>query len=411
MSESFKLSCVWFTYFVGVGIYFPYFSLYLSENAGLDGTQLGLVLAVWPLVGILAQPLWGQLADRSGARTPMLALLCCGSALGFLILGRAEGLGQMLLGSALAAGFGTAILPLLFSVSLAMLRDHGPDAFGRTRVWGTISFFLAVVAFPPVLRLYQDWRGTAALAGGASHPELGIMFPAIAGCTLATACAALWLGRTGAVALRAGRREWRQLLTHPPLRRLVLFTFLAYLFLQGPMALFPVWVTARGGSIDTVSQMWVVMLVLEVPLVAYAGAGIRRLGARGLLQVGVICAGVRWLFCGLLDDLGLLFAVQALHAVVVTGLMLGAPLYLDEIVPERLRSTGQGLLAVAGVGIGGIASSLIAGWLLHQFGANAPYVIGGAGALVVGLATPWLLPVPSRLVVEPRARPIPLDQP
>lgn len=405
MGDAAKLSIVWFTYFVAVGIYFPYFSLYLRENVGLSGTELGIVLAVWPLVGMLAQPLWGHLADRTGARTPVLVLLCCGSAAGFFFLGRAEGFAGLLAGSILAAGFGTAILPLLFSISLAALRDAGTNAFGRTRVWGTISFLIAVVSLPALLDRYERWRGLVASAEGPSHPGLGLMFPLIAAFTLATALSALLLRRTGALSVRAERRDWRQLIGHPPLVRLAVFSLLAYTFVQGPMALFPVWVHSRGGSIDTVSQMWVLMLLVEIPLVAFAGSGLRRLGARGLLQIGVATAGVRWLVCALATDSTLIFAIQATHAIVVAGLMLGAPLYLESIVPEKLRSTGQAMLAVASVGIGGIVSNLVAGRLLEVYGPDAPYLFGGIGALLLGLCTRRLLPQPTRLVLrEPPGR-------
>ena len=45
-----------------------------------------------------------------------------------------------------------------------------------------------------------------------------------------------------------------------------------------------------------------------------------------------------------------------------------------------------------GLGLGGIASNTASGWILDHFGANAPYLIGGVGALVVGLAIHWILP-------------------
>ena len=58
-----------------LGIFFPYFSLYLKENAGLSGIQLGWILAIIPLVSIAAQPFWGQVADRTGARSHIVAFL------------------------------------------------------------------------------------------------------------------------------------------------------------------------------------------------------------------------------------------------------------------------------------------------------------------------------------------------
>ena len=44
----------------------------------------------------------------------------------------------------------------------------------------------------------------------------------------------------------------------------------------------------------------------------------------------------------------------------VAGLLLGGPLYLDAVVPARLRSTGQALLSMVGVAAGGIASNAAA---------------------------------------------------
>jgi predicted MFS family arabinose efflux permease len=45
-----SISLVWFFSLGGLGIFFPYFSMYLHENAGLSGTELGAVLAVLPAV-------------------------------------------------------------------------------------------------------------------------------------------------------------------------------------------------------------------------------------------------------------------------------------------------------------------------------------------------------------------------
>jgi MFS family permease len=54
------LSIYWFLYFTGLGIFYPFYSLYLRDNAGLSGTQVGIVMATLPLVGMVAQPLWGR---------------------------------------------------------------------------------------------------------------------------------------------------------------------------------------------------------------------------------------------------------------------------------------------------------------------------------------------------------------
>ncbi len=396
MRRGVPLSLFWFFYLGGLGIFFPYYSLYLRENAGLTGTQVGVVLATLPLVGMVAQPLWGQVADRTGARSTILSLLAFGAAVGLAALAAVRGFPAFVLTTAALATCSTAVVPMSVSVSLAALRDQGPHAFGLVRVWGTLGFLLFVVGFPWALNHLQRMWGLSAEPGGPSEPGLHIMFLVSSALALAAALVGPLLPRGGGVALRASRGDWPILFRQEGVVRLLLFALIGYLCLQGPMGLFPVYVRAHGGDMDTVGRMWIVMLMVEIPLVALSGAGLERVGARGLLAIGVLAGGVRWTICGLTDDIRIVYLAQSLHGVVVTGLILGGPLYLEAIVPERLRSTGQALLAMAGIGLGGIVSNTAAGWLLEHVGTDAPYLAGGMGAIALGCLVRWILPVPAR---------------
>ncbi len=384
-------------YMGALGMFFPFYGLYLRENAGLSGTQLGWVLAMMPLVGLVAQPFWGQVADRTGARGRILTFLSLGAAFGYLVLGAANGFLTILAAATVLAVFTTAVMPITMSVSLAVLRDAGPHAYGFVRVWGTIGFFLLVVSFPWILDRYQEARGLVSEPGGPSEPGLGIMFIVTAALVFVAALISFRLPREGAISLRAARGDWKELLRNPAFVRFLLFALAAYFFLQGPMWLFPILIRDRGGDIDTIRDMWILMLAVEVPLVLSTGSGLKRLGARGLLALGVLASGVRWILCGVIDDLSLLYPVQALHGVTVVGLLVGGPLYLDAVTPERLRSTAQALLSMAGMGIAGIASNMGTGWLLEYVGSSSPYIIGGIGSLVLGLFTWGILISPEKV--------------
>jgi PPP family 3-phenylpropionic acid transporter len=391
------MGATWFFCLAGLGVFFPFYSLYLHENAGLDATQVGVVYAVLPLVGLFAQPLWGQVADRTGSRSRILALLAAGTAIGYVALFYCKGFVPLLFGTALLACFSTALIPACVAVTLALTKDAGRHAFGMTRTWGTLGFLALVVLFPPVLHFTQSLRGLVVSEGGPSEPGLEIMFVGAGLMVLICALIARRLPQTGALAVRASPGDWRRLLRHGPFVRLLAFALLAYLFLQGPMILLPIFVRAHGGSLDAVSWMWIPMLLVEIPVIALLGETIARIGARGLLATGVIAGGLRWLVCGLSSDLSWIFVVQILHGITVAGLILGAPLYVDAVVPARLRSTGQGMLAMIGVSLGGISSNLSAGWLFENFGPDAPYFAGGIGAIILGCAIPLLIPPATRV--------------
>jgi PPP family 3-phenylpropionic acid transporter len=391
------MALVWFFCLGGLGIWFPLYTLYLHENAGLSGAEVGWVMAIIPLVGMTSQPFWGQMADRTGSRTRVLSVLAIGAGAGYLGLGAADGFGQLLMATAFLAFFSTALIPNCVAVTLALAHHAGPRAFGYSRVWGTFGFLLLVVGFPFVLDFWEARQDLAPLRSDAlSEPGLGIMFPMTALVIATGGLAALALPRGGAVSVRAERGDWRQLARHSPYLRVVLFTMLGYLCLQGPQIFFPVFVRSHGGDVDTIARMWLPMLALEIPLVAFSGATIERFGARALLGVGAFAGGLRWLVCGLAPDLAWVWPVQLLHGVVVAGLVIGGPLYVEQCVPQQLRSTGQTTLTMLGFGLGGIISNLLTGWLVDAHGAAAPFVVGGIGGLALGLAVPLLLPPPHK---------------
>jgi MFS transporter, PPP family, 3-phenylpropionic acid transporter len=59
--------------YLGVGVYFPYLALYLLHRE-MSGAELGILLAVVPLVSIIAQPVWCFIGDVYNIRRALLSL-------------------------------------------------------------------------------------------------------------------------------------------------------------------------------------------------------------------------------------------------------------------------------------------------------------------------------------------------
>jgi MFS family permease len=76
----------------------------------------------------------------------------------------------------------------------------------------------------------------------------------------------------------------------------------------------------------------------------------------------------------------------------VMSLQVGAPLLVEALVPERLRASSQAGLNMVGSSVGGVASSMLAGLLLDSAGIDVVMLLGGGAGLLLGIATPWILP-------------------
>ncbi len=392
------LAGFWFLYMGGLGLVFPYQSLYFHENAALEGAQLGLVLAMRPLMGMLFQPVFGQIADRSGNRAGVLAWIALGGGVGYALVPFAGSFASLLAAVAVASLFSTTVLPMATSVTMAAIGRDATRSFGPIRVFGTVGFLVLVVAFPFVLDLVQQARGLETTPGGPTEPGLELIFWMAGGFSVLAGLCIVRMKPRGEMSLRASRGDLRMLLRHGPFLRLLVFASLAYFLLHAPINLFPILVTERGGSLDTVSKLWIPMIALEIPLIVYSGATLERFGARGLLAIGVAADGLRWVLSVLAPELWMLYGLQMLHGVVVAGLVVGVQLYVEVVVPERLRSTGQTVVGMIGVSLASVLSAGAGGLLMEHVGPMSPFLWGGLGAIGLAALTPVLLPRPSRPV-------------
>ncbi len=387
-----QLSAYWFFVMGALGVFFPYFTLFLKENIGLSGSQVGIVFATVPFVGIFAQPFWGQIADRTGSRTRLLALLALCTVLGYAVLIFPKTFFGMMAAAALLAVFATSLIPMGISVSMAILSGKGVPNFGGVRVWGSVGYLLAVVGTPLLLSFLQDMGGWQRIPGGPSEPGLEYIF-LFAALLIAGASIVAWrLPKKGSVSVRAARNDYRILLRHGPSLRVLAFVFGVFFFIHGPMVVFPIFIRSLGGSMASVSYMWLCMIVLEIPLVASTHKIYKKIGPRWMLGIAAFAAGLRWTVCAFTSNLSVVYPVQLFHGLVIAGLLVAAPLYVEGLVPARLRSTGQGLLTMVGPITAGILSTSLCGFLLEYFGPNAPYMFGGFGGLAMCCIAPLLLP-------------------
>ena len=173
-----------------LGIHFPFFSLYLRENAGLSGWQVGVLLAVPPLVAVAAQPSWGVLADRTGSRARVLFVLALGSAAGYAGLALGTSFASLLVLTSILACFSTPLAPTAVAVTFAIAPNVDVRAFGFYRAWGTVGYGVVVVGFPFLLDWLDGARGAPTAPGAPSEPALGAMFPATAALMLVAAAIA-----------------------------------------------------------------------------------------------------------------------------------------------------------------------------------------------------------------------------
>ena len=136
---------------IGFGVTLPVLPFYTErfalrrESTGWMGSvavQVGLLTAVYPLLQLLAAPLWGRLSDRVGRRRLLLVGIA-GAAASYVLFGLATSLTMLYVARAVGGLLSSAIFP----AAAAYVADSTTDAErSRGMAWlGTASSLGAVL--------------------------------------------------------------------------------------------------------------------------------------------------------------------------------------------------------------------------------------------------------------------------
>jgi DHA1 family multidrug resistance protein-like MFS transporter len=94
---------------LGFGMVLPIMPFYV-ESMGASASELGLLVAISPLIQLVASPLWGSVSDRRG-RKPVLAAGLLGYGLSMLFFGLATELWMLFAARGLGALLSAATMP------------------------------------------------------------------------------------------------------------------------------------------------------------------------------------------------------------------------------------------------------------------------------------------------------------
>ncbi len=157
----------YFCYFAAMASLTPFLALYYRQ-LGLSEGQIGLLAGIPPLLGLVAAPLWGALADATQQHRRLLTLAVIGSIGAVAILSQVTTLAWLLPVVALYAFCNNPIIPLVDNSVLLMLGDRKAE-YGKHRLWGAIGWGVAAMVLGALIEragLHWAFVGCIGLMGG-----------------------------------------------------------------------------------------------------------------------------------------------------------------------------------------------------------------------------------------------------
>jgi PPP family 3-phenylpropionic acid transporter len=373
-SPATRLRALYFLYYGNVGTVLPFFAVYL-KGLGLTGKQIGIIqmLPSFPLAPVVAVA-WATFADHRSTPQRALRLATGWVALAVLLLPFARTPVEVGAVVILMALGDRAVVPLTDSVTIEWSRANPGVSYARIRLFGSLGFIVLTVAVGRLLTM----RG--------ARPADLLVPATVVLCVVAYALVARGLPTTPRHAERPAAREMLALLRD---RRLWL--------LLGPAALhwaacapyhvffgvlvrdlrLPDDVTSAGMAIGVVAEMAALLLFPRLE---------RRFPLRGLLAVAFAGSAVRWALLSRASGPLAVAGLQTLHGLTF-GLFWGSAMRaLADVVPARLRATGQAVFTGVVFGGANAVGYALSGVGYDRLGGARPLFAWAAALELVSLA-------------------------
>jgi PPP family 3-phenylpropionic acid transporter len=331
--------------FAAVGSMLPYLPLYY-RSLGFNLAEVGAILALGALVGLLASPSWGALSDRLRGSPSVLVAAVATALAGTAVFALSTAPLAVLAGAALlGAGIG-GFIPI---IDARALETVGTDRarFGPLRAWGSFSYILAV------------------LGSGVLVDRFGLrsVFASLTVTLVATAVVALALRPVGARPVRATSplRDAGRLFGPRGLGVFLLGAFLTWLGMAAVLTYTPIRFTELGASASIVGLGGAIAAGTEVPLMLRFPALAARWGSHRLLILGSVFTAARAIVATLATDPAVLLAASIFGGLGYAFFAIGGTSYVSEHVPPQLAATAQGIFQGVGNSLAQVTAAAAGG--------------------------------------------------
>ena len=367
-----RIAGFYFFYYAFVGMFAPYWSLYL-KSIHMSAIEIATLMSIGPVMRMVAPNIWGWLADRTGKRLLVVQVAAILSAVCYLGVFATTSFWGMFAVLALMGFFWSASMPLVEATTLTYLGKHSAR-YGRIRSWGSIGFIVAVVGLGYAL----DYMAIAWLLWVGLVIEIGILL------------FSRQIPPTEVLAHHTDHQPIKKIVLQPRVIALFSACFLMSVA-HGPYyTFFSIYLVEHGYSKSAVGGLWALGVICEIGVFFIMPWLVRHFGYTRILLVSFGAAVVRFMLIGWgVDLLLLLLVAQVLHAATFGAYHAASVGLVHEFFQGRHQSKGQALFGSLTYGAGGVVGGLLSGPIWQHYGASVLYSCSAGMGLLGLLLIVW----------------------
>lgn len=344
-------------------IILSYLPLYLKYK-GLNGTEIGWVLAVGPFASIFSQPFWGYLSDKYKTIKLMIQICVVGLLITSILFFQMNTLIAILLMGSIFYFFTSPIGALGDSLAQRSADDLGVS-FGTIRTWGSIGFAFSSLVIGGILTKvgiqYMIWPylffGVMALLVTFKLPDVKVESDPIR------------------------LKDVTALIANKPFVIFLVFMLFITITHRANDSFIGLYIAQLGGTESLVGVAWFVGVMSEAAIFAFASFWFKKYHPLVFIIIAGVLYTLRWFLFAVVNSPLQIIGLQVLHGLTFGIFYLAAFDYVSRLIPKLLQSTGHLVFFATFFGVSGIIGSLAGGALIDSYGGGTLYFWLGCSAL------------------------------
>ncbi len=369
-----RLSGFYFLYFAFVGVFAPYWSLYLKSLA-FSAFQIGVLMSLLQVMRIFAPNLWGWLADHSGRGVHLVQAAAGLSLLTYLGVFAGESFAWLFIVMATMSFFWSASLPLMESITLRHLGD-GTSRYGRIRLWGSIGFVVSVVGVGYLL----DFLPIRALLWAVLILMIGVFL------------LSRWIPEPHPQLHHEQADPISDIVRRPEVA-----VFLAAGFLMAAAhgvyyTFYSIYMVDHGYSKGAIGWLWSIGVLCEILVFLWMPRLVATFGLRKILLASFLLATLRFSLIGFGASWPMVVVLaQILHAASFGSYHAASVAVINQFFRGQHHAKGQAIYTSISFGLGGTVGGLWSGWLWEPAGPEITFAISSIATLIAFILLFWRL--------------------
>lgn len=353
-----RLSSFYFTYYLFVGAFVPYWGLYL-KSVNFSAVEIGILLSLFQVSRIFSPSFWGWLADRTSRRVAWIKLTALLGLLGYIGVFFGTSFVWLFFVMAALSIFTSSTLPLAEAVTMAHI-EPANQPYSRIRVWGSIGFIVAVLGLGLLLDYTEiDSLLWCLLIIQASLLLLSFKIPEPHVPSHHTDHLSVW-----------------KIVTRPEVLSLLIGSCLMVSAHSVYYSFFSIFLEERGYSKTLIGILWAVGVVCEIIMFAVMPKLIGRFTLKQILLTSLLLAVLRFAMIGVgTSSLWILLFAQTLHAATFGSFHVASVAIIHQYFRGKHQAKGQAIYSSVGYGLGGTIGGISGGYALQYLGGETTFVM------------------------------------